>query len=106
MRRKIENRLLELGIKPNLKGFSYICDSVEMITDDTVPKHKMMYLYEVVAKKNNTTSTSVERAIRHAITKVDLGNWNERYTYSTCSKLSNSEFLYTLALRIKQEDER
>lgn len=106
MRRKIENRLLELGIMPNLKGFSYICDSVEMITDDTVPKYKMMYLYEVVAKKNKTTSTSVERAIRHAITKADLGNWNERYTYSTCSNLSNSEFLYTLALRIKQEDER
>lgn len=106
MRRKIENRLLELGIYPNLKGFYYICDSVEMITDDTVPKHKMMYLYEAVAKKNNTTSTSVERVIRHAITKVDLGNWNECYAYSTCSNLSNSEFLYTLALRIKQEDER
>lgn len=106
MRRKIENRLLELGIKPNLKGFSYICDSVEMITDDTVPKHKMMYLYEVVAKKNKTTSNSVERTIRHAISKINFEYWNECYAYSTCSNLSNSEFLYTLVLRIKQEDER
>ena len=104
MRRKIEDRLLELGIMPNLKGFSYICDLVEMITDDTVPKYKMMYLYEVVAKKNKTTSTSVERAIRHAITKVDLGNWNGCYARSACTNLQNSEFLYTLALRIKQED--
>ncbi len=106
MRRKIEDRLLELGIKPNLKGFYYICDSVEMITDDTVPKHKMMYLYEAVAKKNNTTSTSVERAIRHAISKINFECWNERYVYSKRSDLTSAEFLYTLALRIKQEDER
>ena len=104
MRRKIEDRLLGLGIKPNLNGFCYICDCVELIMDDEERKFKMMYLYSVVAKNNKTTSRSVERAIRHAISKINFECWNERYTYSTCSNLSNSEFLYTLALRIKQED--
>ena len=104
MRRKIEDRLLELGIKPNLKGFGYICDFIELIIDDEERKFKMMYLYSVVAKKNNTTSTSVERSIRHAISKINFECWNERYVHSTRSNLTNAEFLYTLALRIKQED--
>ena len=104
MRRKIEDRLLELGIKPNLNGFGYICDFIELIIDDEERKFKMMYLYSVVAKKNKTTSTSVERAIRHAISKINLECWNERYVYSKRSNLTNAEFLYTLALRIKQED--
>ena len=104
MRRKIEDRLLELGIKPNLNGFGYICDFIELIIDDEEYKFKMMYLYSFVAKKNKTTSTSVERAIRYAISKINFECWNERYVYSVRSDLSNSEFLYTLALRIKQED--
>ena len=72
MRRKIEDRLLELGIKPNLNGFGYICDFIELIIDDEERKFKMMYLYSFVAKKNKTTSTSVERAIRHAISKINF----------------------------------
>ena len=104
MRRKIDDRLLELGIKPNLNGFGYICDFIELIIDDEERKFKMMYLYSVVAKNNKTTSTSVERAIRHAISKINFECWNERYVYSRRSNLTNAEFLYTLALRIKQED--
>lgn len=104
MRRKIEDGLLELGIKPNLNGFGYICDFIELIIDDEERKFKMMYLYSVVAKKNKTTSTSVERAIRHAISKINFECWNEHYVYSKRSNLTNAEFLYTFALRIKQED--
>ena len=104
MRRKIEDRLLELGIKPNLNGFGYICDFIELIINDEERKFKMMYLYSFVAKKNNTTSMSVERSIRHAISKINFKYWNERYVHSTRSNLTNAEFLYTLALRIKQED--
>ena len=44
MRRKIEDRLLELGIKPNLSGFGYICDFIELIIDEEERKFKMMYL--------------------------------------------------------------
>ena len=104
MRRKIEDRLLKLGIKPNLNGFGYICDFIELIIDDEERKFKMMYLYSFVAKKNMTTSMSVERSIRHAISKINSECWNERYVYSKRSNLTNAEFLYTLALRIKQED--
>ena len=76
MRRKIEDKLLELGIKPNLNGFGYICDFIELIIDDEERKFKMMYLYSFVAKKNKTTSTSVERSIRHAISKINFECWN------------------------------
>lgn len=56
---------------------------------------KTMQLYDVVADIKNTTPEAVERAIRTAKSKCNCDCYK---------KLRNSEFLYTLALRIKQED--
>ena len=63
---EIQKELLFMGIKPNIKGFTYIADAIEMYE----PTIKMMDVYKTVAKKNNTTPIRAERAMRHAITIV------------------------------------
>ena len=40
MRKKLEDLLLQIGITPNLKGFTYICDMVEIIKADEKRERK------------------------------------------------------------------
>lgn len=93
----VENILIMLGVTPNLNGFDYICDAVDLI-NNSQKKIPMMELYDSVAEKRNTTVTHVERAIRYAISKADLEVWFPFGGYRT----TNSEFLFLLALKIKQ----
>ena len=44
---EIQKELLFMGIKPNIKGFTYIADAIEMYE----PTIKMMDVYKTVAKK-------------------------------------------------------
>lgn len=92
MRRKIEDKLLELGITPNLRGFYYICYAVEMVMAE--PEAKLCQIYELVAKKANTSWRNVERGIRHSVNKA-----------SKDKHIKNSEFIYGIALLIKREIE-
>lgn len=68
--KQITTTLLKtLGAPASLLGYQYIKDAVEMVMEDrsllrgAVTKR----LYPGIAKMNGTTSTRVERAIRHAI---------------------------------------
>ena len=91
MRRVIEDELIANGIYPNLIGFEYVCIIVEYIIDsDRVIK--IMKLYELVADIKNITTEAVERAIRTIVSKYNRGS---------DKKLCNSEFIYTLAWKIK-----
>ena len=61
------------GAAPNNVGFGYIVDAVEL----TIDEPKIIYeltkkLYPTIAKRNGTTSSRVERAIRHVIEQVYL----------------------------------
>ena len=51
MRKKIQDTLLDLGVTPNLKGFNYICDAVEMINKEG--RIKVTYIYNKIARDNN-----------------------------------------------------
>ena len=97
MRKKIQDSLLELGVTPNLKGFSYICDAVEMISKEG--RIKVTYIYDKIARDNNENMMRVERAIRHAISHVNEGTWKS----IGGAGLRNSEFLYTLELITREE---
>lgn len=57
--------LIALGIKPHIKGFQYLEYIFEHDIDFTKGITKV--LYPKVAKAFNSTSSRVERAIRHAI---------------------------------------
>lgn len=76
MRDKVIDVLLDVGVPAGVKGFSYICDAIEIFdTDPYYADGKMSALYIDIAKKNDTTSSRVERAIRHAFeTAIMKGN--------------------------------
>lgn len=90
IRRKIEDHIMEIGIKPNLVGFDYVCEAIETILDN--PAAKMQTIYNSIAKSYFATPSAVERSIRHCIRRID------KY-----KKTTNSEFIYELAVLIKRE---
>lgn len=100
MRRKIENKLLKLGITPNLNGFECITDAVEYILQNTNCSMKEIYIRVAEIHKLSGYSNS-ERVIRYAISKVDEEKWKAMGGQS----MKNSEFLYTLAFILKGENE-
>lgn len=101
MRKKIENALIELGITPDLSGFGYIVEFVFIISS-AVSKIPTIVVYEMVAERKATTATRVERAIRHAFSKMDksCGAYKK---YIGIDKSTNSAFLYTLAYKLKED---
>ena len=99
MRKKIQDTLLSLGITPNLRGFEFICDAIEIIEEEN--RVKITYIYDKIAKKYDSTNGSqVERAIRHAISHVDAAVW----VSIGGAGYKNSEFLYTLDLLIRRNN--
>lgn len=97
MRKKIQDVLLKLGVTPNLKGFAFICDAVEMINKEG--RIKVTYIYDKIARDNNEKTMRVERAIRHAISHVNEETWK---SIGGGTGLKNSEFLFTLELLIRE----
>lgn len=66
--KKILNFLLKNGIKPHLKGFTYLYDAIEILFDDKERVLKIVRnVYPKIAVKHNTTWSRVERCIRNAI---------------------------------------
>ena len=104
--------LHNLGIPSNLKGYSYIRDGIEMMYNDTSMMGAITKeLYPRLARSYETTSSRVERAIRHAIeiswSRGDYDYMEELFGNSVdCdkSKPTNGEFIVTLADRLKLED--
>ena len=59
--------LMNIGVPAGIKGFTYICDAIELFnTDPYYPDGKISALYIDIAKKYHTTPSRVERSIRHA----------------------------------------
>ena len=102
MKKKVEEALIELGVYPNLTGFNYICRAVEIISESKEKMKIVDGLYVDVAKEFNSTKSKVERAIRHAITKMDKDSETYKKYVGTKDK-TNSVVLYTLAFRLKED---
>ena len=67
MKDYVIDALISIGIPAGIKGFSYICDAMELFsTDPYYPDGKISVLYIDIAKKYHTTPSRVERSIRHA----------------------------------------
>lgn len=99
MRRKIENKLLELGITPNLNGFGCITDAVEYILQNGFCTMQELYT-DISNARNLNGYANTERLIRHAISKVDEAKWKAMGGQG----IKNSEFLFTLAFILKGEN--
>jgi two-component system response regulator (stage 0 sporulation protein A) len=102
---RISSTLQKIGMTCNLKGYGYVRTAITMVYDDLnllglVTKE----LYPSIARLYGTTSSRVERAIRHAIvTAWNKGNrtfvdslFKGTISYSK-SKPTNSEFIALLA---------
>ena len=77
-----------VGVPTRVSGFKYLRDAIVFcIGDSSLARSLTKNLYPLVAKNNCTTSTCVERAIRHAI---DVG-------YNT-GKMSNINNIFGLEI--------
>ena len=95
----------------HIKGYHYLRAAIlASIDDQSLLDSVTKMLYPTVAKKFDTTSSRVERAIRHAIEiawdRGDLDTINSffGYTVNNCKgKPTNSEFIALLTdkLRLK-----
>ncbi len=108
---RVTNMLHEIGIPAHIKGYHYLRDAIMMAVEDMdVLNAITKVLYPTVAKKYQTTSSRVERAIRHAIEvawnrgKLDTLDELFGYTVSTGKgKPTNSEFIALIADTIQLE---
>ncbi len=108
---RVTSMLHEIGIPAHIKGYHYLRDAIMMAVEDMdVLNAITKVLYPTVAKKYQTTSSRVERAIRHAIEvawnrgKLDTLDELFGYTVSTGKgKPTNSEFIALIADTIQLE---
>ncbi len=64
----VTNIIREIGIPAHIKGYQYVREAIIMsVQDINMLNYITKLLYPSIAKKYKTTSSSVERAIRHAI---------------------------------------
>lgn len=104
-RAKIEDVLLAMGVPAGIKGFNYIVDAVEIFDERGTDIGITKGLYPAIAKKNNTTPSRVERAIRHGfeVARSPKGNYDVVEKYIGFMNCENSSSLVMLYKRIKQE---
>ena len=101
--------LHEVGVPAHIKGYLYLRESIDMIYHEIELLGSITKtLYPDVAKKYKTTSSRVERAIRHAIEvawsrgNVDAISKIFGYTVNVNkSKPTNSEFIAMIADRLR-----
>lgn len=99
----------ELGLPAHIKGYQYIRTAVMMAVEDMeVLNYITKQLYPDIAVKYGSTSSRVERAIRHAIEvawtrgRPETMNRIFGYTIDTGKgKPTNSEFIAMVADRIR-----
>ena len=109
LKQAITSLLHSLGIPSHIKGYLYIRDSIDlMYNNPSMIGAITKELYPEIAEKYDTTSSRVERAIRHAIEV----SWN-RGDYDVMEDLfgnsvdydrakpTNSEFIATLADKLR-----
>lgn len=106
---KVTEILHEIGVPAHIKGYHYLRDSIMMsIEKPEIINAVTKQLYPGVAKKYETTSSRVERAIRHAIEvawdrgDVDVLNSYFGYTiHNSRGKPTNSEFIAMISDKLR-----
>lgn len=99
----------ELGVPAHIKGYQYVRTAIMMVVENMeLLNYITKQLYPVIAKKYSTTSSRVERAIRHSIEvawsrgRPETMNQIFGYTIDTGKgKPTNSEFIAMVADRIR-----
>ena len=109
LEKDVTDMIHEIGVPAHIKGYQYLREAIMMsVNDSDMLGSITKVLYPTIASKYQTTSSRVERAIRHAIEVA----WNRGrmetldslfgYTISTGKgKPTNSEFIALIADKIR-----
>ena len=102
---KITNIFITVGIPAHIKGYQFLQEAIKMAIDNPdVINSITKKLYPSIAEKFETSSSKVERAIRHAIevawNRGKIENINSLFgvkVYSNNEKPTNGEFIALVA---------
>ncbi len=104
----------QIGVPAHIKGYHYLREAIMLsVNNADMINSVTKMLYPTVAKKFGTTSSRVERAIRHAIEvawdRGDVDTLNSFFSYTVHTsrgKPTNSEFIALIAdkLRLKYKN--
>lgn len=105
-RTKIEDVLLAMGVPAGIKGFNYIADAIEIFDERGTNISITKELYPTIAKKNNTTPSRTERAIRHdfEVVRSYKGNPEVSDKYIGFINCNNSSSIKQLHMMLKREE--
>ena len=107
---QIMSLLLKMGIPPNVLGYQFLLEGIKKVIDrreliNSITKK----LYPEIASQFNTSTSQVERAIRHAIVIAGRhGEINSVLRFETKDNnksFSNSEFIAIVADRMTLDNQ-
>lgn len=111
MEAQVTKIIHQIGVPAHIKGYQYLRTAILLtISDNDIINSVTKILYPSVAKQYQTTTSRVERAIRHAIEvawdRGDVDTLNSYFGYTIQNnrgKPTNSEFIAMIAdnLRLK-----
>jgi two-component system response regulator (stage 0 sporulation protein A) len=111
MEAQVTKIIHQIGVPAHIKGYQYLRTAILLtIKDSDIINSVTKILYPSVAKQYQTTTSRVERAIRHAIEvawdRGDVDTLNSYFGYTIQNnrgKPTNSEFIAMIAdnLRLK-----
>lgn len=102
---KITNIFITVGIPAHIKGYQFLREAIKMaIAEPEIINSITKKLYPSIAEKFDTSSSKVERAIRHAIevawNRGKIENINSLFgvkVYGSNEKPTNGEFIALVA---------
>lgn len=111
---KITSVFLSIGIPAHIKGYQYLREAIRMVYSEPELINRITKaLYPGIGKTFSTSSSKVERAIRHAIevawTRGKIENINRIFGYNIYSKNdkpTNGEFIALIADKFIMESAR
>lgn len=107
VKKDAEILMRKLGASQQLKGFDFAVSAIEIICETPTMMHTICALYEEVAKKHDTTSSRVERAMRHLFGVIwDKGNrslLNTLACHELSNKPANGTFLDMLVFGVRND---
>ena len=107
----VTSAIHEVGVPAHIKGYQYLREAILMVLDDRDLLNGITkQLYPSVAKKYGTSSSRVERAIRHAIevawNRGDTDTLNGIFGFTinqAKGKPTNSEFIAMISDNLRLE---
>ena len=108
---KISNIFITVGIPAHIKGYQYLRDGIKLVVENSQKINSITKcLYPEIAKRFGTTSSKVERAIRHAIevawNRGKIENINNLFgtkIYTANEKPTNGEFIALIADKMRRD---